>query len=154
MLTLPQDRRDVACLGLMVLVYGLVLGPVLHATVDHAGGLELPEASQGWAGHHDPAQAHGHSHEDEPGAAEDSEHTHAVAGHGHGHEHGHSHSHGKGRPHQHPWGAVEHLQAVALSHAVVLAPVVEWVLLRAAAVQRPVWVQVAPLRLTAMPQGP
>jgi hypothetical protein len=31
----PRDRRDLACLGLVVLVYGLALAPVLHAAVGH-----------------------------------------------------------------------------------------------------------------------
>jgi hypothetical protein len=46
-----HDRRDLACLGLTVLVYGLVVAPVLHAAVDHAGGLELPAAARGWLDH-------------------------------------------------------------------------------------------------------
>jgi hypothetical protein len=31
----PRDRRDLACLGLVVLVYGLALAPVLHAAWGH-----------------------------------------------------------------------------------------------------------------------
>ena len=134
MLRFSQDRRDVACLGLMVMVYGLVLGPVLHAAVDHAGGQELPDAVQAWAGHAESTHAHSPApHDEEPG---------------------HSHRHGKGRPHRHAWGSVEHLQTVALSHAVLQGPWVEWVLLRAGAAPRPEWTPVAPLRPTAMPQAP
>ena len=33
-----HDRRDLACLGLMVLVYGLALAPVLHVAVGHGHG--------------------------------------------------------------------------------------------------------------------
>jgi hypothetical protein len=135
----PHDRRDLACLGLTVLVYGLVVAPVLHAAVDHAGGLELPSGARGWLTHQQPrGHEHGHSHE----AA------------GHGHEHGSPHDHGKGTPHQHSWGSVEHLQAVATSCAVVLAPVVGWVPLRVERIHRPERAPVAPLRPTAMPQGP
>ncbi|MET0405818.1 MAG: hypothetical protein ABW123_25580 [Cystobacter sp.] len=31
----PRDRRDLACLGLVVLVYGLALAPVLHVAIGH-----------------------------------------------------------------------------------------------------------------------
>jgi len=145
-----------AYLGLMVVVYGLVLAPVLHATVEHSGGLELPEAAQEWVGHPGSTRAHGAASEHEASGPEDSGHTHSVAGHGHEHGpgHGHSHRHGKGQPHRHAWGAVEHLQAVALSPLVLLLPGLAWELLRVVAVQRHQWVPVAPLRLTAMPQGP
>jgi len=136
----------------MVVVYGLVLGPVLHATVDHAGELDLPEAAREWVGHSGSARDHGSAHEDGSSGPEDSGHTHSVAGHGHGH--GHSHRHGKGHPHRHAWGALEHLQAVALSPPLLLLPGLCWELLRVVAVQRHQWVPVAPLRPTAMPQGP
>jgi ABC-type nickel/cobalt efflux system permease component RcnA len=135
----PHDRRDLACFGLTVLVYGLVVAPVLHAAVDHAGGLELPTGAQAWLAHQRP-QAH--------------EHGHDHGGAGHGHEHEPAHEHGKGHPHRHLWGSVEHLQAVAMSSVVVLAPMVGWVPLRAEGFHRPEWAPVAPLRLTAMPQGP
>ena len=135
----PHDRRDLACLGLTVLVYGLVVAPVLHAAVDHAGGLKLPATAQGWLAHQQPP-VHGHSH------------SHEAAGHGH--EHGPAHEHGKEKPHRHSWGSVEHLQAEATASAVVLAPLVGWVPLRAEEFQRPEWAPVAPLRPTAMPQGP
>jgi hypothetical protein len=133
----PHDQRDLACLGLTVLVYGLVVAPVLHAAVDHAGGLDLPAGAQRWVTHQlPPVHEHGHSHAS------------------HGHEHRSTHEHGKGHPHRHLLGSVEHLQAVATSCAVVLAPVVGWVLLRAEELHRPEWAPVAPRRPTAMPQGP
>ena len=148
----PHDRRDLACLGLTVLVYGLVVAPLLHAVVDHAGGLKLPATAQGWLAHRrPPAQGHGHSHKGAPGAEEPG-HSHEAAGHGH--EHGPANEPGRGHPHQHSWGSVEHLQAVATSCAVVLAPLVGWVPLRAEGLHRPEWAPVAPLRPTAMPQGP
>jgi len=135
----PHDRQDVAFLGLIVLVYGLVVAPVLHAVVDHAGGLDLPAGSRGWLTHqHSQAHEHGHSHD--------------VADHGH--EHRSTHEQGKGHPHRHSWGSIEHLQAVATSCAAVLAPMVGWVPLRAERLHRPKWAPVAPLRPTAMPQGP
>lgn len=116
----------------MVVVYGLVLGPVLHVVADHAGALELPEASQEWVGHPDSMRAVD----------------------GHGHEHGHSHPHGKGHPHRHAWGAVEHLQAVALTHPLWVLPRVFWDRLHAVAAPHHEGSPAAPLRLTAMPQGP
>lgn len=119
----PRDRRDLACLGLMVLVYGLAGAPVLHAVVDHAGGLGGGHAT---VHAHEDAGEHGHTHPDED------------AGH----------------PHQHAPGAVEHLQAVAVAHAAVLAPVVWWVTLTQAVFLGPRRLPGAPPRLTAMPQGP
>jgi hypothetical protein len=148
----PHDRRDLACLGLTVLVYGLVVAPVLHAAVDHAGGLNLSAGAQRWLTHQlPPVHEHGHSHEGAQGA-EKSRHSHEVASHGH--EHRSTPEQGKGHPHRHSWGSVEHLQAVAMSCAVVLAPMVGWVPLRVEGLHRPEWAPVAPLRLTAMPQGP
>ncbi|WP_224369187.1 hypothetical protein [Hyalangium versicolor] len=137
-----QDRRDLACLGLTVLVYGLVVAPVLHAVEGHEGRWEAPAAARGWLDHQRHAEpAHEYSHE----------HSHEA---GRGHEHGHKHGPGKGRPHQHLWGSVEHLQAVAVARAAVLAPVVWWVPLRVEVPRSPEWVSVAPQRRTAMPQGP
>lgn len=126
-----RDRRDLGCLGLMVLAYGLVLAPVVHAVEGHAGGLELPAAAQGWL-----------------------DHQRSDLEHGHEHGHGHSHEHGKGQPHRHLTGSVEHLQAVAVASAAVLAPVAWWVPLRAEEPRSPQRASVAPLRPTAMPQGP
>jgi hypothetical protein len=123
----PRDRRDLACLGLMVLVYGLAGAPVLHAVVEHAGGL---------GGGHPAAHAHVHTHED-PG------------------EPGHAHpDEDPGHPHQHAPGAVEHLQAIAVTHAAVLAPIVWWFTLKPAVFLGPRRLPGALLRLTAMPQGP
>lgn len=136
-----RDRRDLACLGLTVLVYGLVVAPVLHAVEEHAGGLELPAAAQGWLDHQKLA---------EPAPLPVS--SREVAGHGH--SHGHTHEPGKGHSHQHALGSVEHLRAVAVASPVVLAPVVWWVALRAEVPRSPERVSIAPLRLTAMPQGP
>jgi hypothetical protein len=148
----PHDRRDLACFGLTVLVYGLVVSPVLHAAVDHAGGLELPAGAQAWLAHQR-TQSHEHRHDHEGASGtEASGHSHEAVGHGHEHEP--AHEHGKGHPHRHLWGSVEHLQAVAMSSVVVLAPMVGWVPLRAEGFHRPEWAPVAPLRLTAMPQGP
>ncbi|WP_225414558.1 hypothetical protein [Stigmatella hybrida] len=133
----PRDRRDLACLGLMVLVYGLAGAPVLHAVVDHAGGL---------GGGHAPAAHHTHR----PGSLEAAGHAHEDAG-----EHGHAHpDEDAGHPHQHAPGAVEHLQAVAVAHAAVLAPVVWWVTLTPAVFLGPRRLPGALPRLTAMPQGP
>ncbi|HYH98463.1 hypothetical protein [Hyalangium sp.] len=147
-----HDRRDLACLGLTVLVYGLVVAPVLHAAVDHAGGRALPATARGWLDHPKAEQrGHGHLHGDASGAEESSA-APGVADHGHEHEH--SQEPTRGHPHRHQWGSVEHLQAVAVAGVGVLAPVVGWVPLGAEVPQRPQWASVAPLRPTAMPQGP
>ncbi len=148
----PHDRRDLACFGLTVLVYGLVVAPVLHTAMDHAGGLKLPAGASGWLTHQrSTSHEHGHSHQG-ASSAEESKHSHEVSGHGH--EHGPAHEPGKGRPHRHSWGSVEHLQAVVMSFTVVLAPMVGWLPLRVEGFQCPEWAPVAPLRLSAMPQGP
>jgi hypothetical protein len=136
----PRDRQDLACLGLMVLVYGLAAAPVLHAVVDHAGGL-----GRGTGGvHSHTARAHGHGHSHPRGA----EHPEA-AGHRHDGE-----DEDKGHPHEHAPGSVEHLRAVAVAHAAVLAPVVWWVTLPQAVFLGPRRLPGAPPRPTAMPQGP
>ncbi|WP_224247579.1 hypothetical protein [Hyalangium gracile] len=140
-----RDQRDLARLGLMVLVYGLVVAPVLHAVEGHAGGWKLPATSQGWLDHQRTSAPR---------------HEREAAGHEHGHEHGDAHGDaaghepGKGHAHRHQLGSVEHLTAVAVARAVVLAPQVWWLPLRAEVTRSPEWVSVAPLRPTAMPQGP
>ncbi|SEU02350.1 hypothetical protein [Stigmatella erecta] len=140
----PRDRRDLACLGLMVLVYGLAGAPVLHAVVDHAGGLGGGHTAL----HATAARAPSHTHR--PGSLEPPGHTHEdAAAHGHAHP-----DEDAGHPHQHAPGAVEHLQAVAVAHAAVLAPVVWWVTLTPAVFLGPRRLPGTPPRLTAMPQGP
>ncbi len=120
-----RDRRDLASLGLVVLVYGLVAAPVLHALGDHAGGWELPASAQGWVEHQRPSEQHPHPH-----------------------EHGHGHSH------RHLPGSVEHLQAVMVAQSVVLAPAAWWLPLGVQEPHSPEWVAVAPLPRPEMPQGP
>ncbi|MDC0712308.1 hypothetical protein POL68_27850 [Stigmatella sp. ncwal1] len=139
----PRDRQDMACLGLMVLVYGLAGAPVLHAVVDHAGGLS------GWEESSHPTalrpQGHGHTHED-------------AGAHGHGpsseEDAGDGEGDGSGHAHQHAPGSVEHLRAVAVTAAAMLALVVWWVTLKVAVFLGPLRLPGAPPRLTAMPQGP
>lgn len=137
-----EDRRDLGWLGLWVAVYGLAFAPVLHAVYGHGGAPPSAPAAQVWVSHqraespeppapHDESQPHSHgpagSHEKHPDAP--AGHTHAA-------------------------GSVEHLQAVALP-ALALPPLLAF------------WVDVgtqhlgqeraqpgAPLRPTAMPQGP
>ncbi|ATB43070.1 hypothetical protein CYFUS_008549 [Cystobacter fuscus] len=53
----PRDRRDLACLGLVVLVYGLALAPVLHAAVGHG---------HSHSRRHAPAALEARGHEREP----------------------------------------------------------------------------------------
>ncbi|WNG45950.1 hypothetical protein F0U60_18895 [Archangium minus] len=127
----PRDRRDLACLGLMVLVYGLAVAPVIHAVVAHGGGMGTA---------HERAHAYAHAHG----------HAHAHAG-----EQGHEQEPSVRDPgHQHPVGSVEHLLAVAVTKASVLAPVVRWHPLRQEVFRGPLRLPGVPLRLTAMPQGP
>ncbi|WNZ62127.1 hypothetical protein QEG98_41005 [Myxococcus sp. MxC21-1] len=134
----PHDRRDLASLGLMVLVYGLVVAPVLHAVVEHGDG-----------GHH---HSHAHSHP----------HGRAHA-HGAGNEHAHRGDEGAGEPapdgerkseHEHLTGSVEHLQAVALTWAVMKLPRVREVSWLAELQRGPTRVPGSAVRPTAMPQGP
>ncbi|MBJ6764898.1 hypothetical protein JGU66_29390 [Myxococcaceae bacterium JPH2] len=126
----PRDRRDLACLGLMVLVYGLLVAPVVHAVVGHGGGLG------GGAAHvhgHGPGE---HTHPNEPGDA----------------------TPGKKRPashaHQHPSGSVEHLLAVATTWSAPPPPAVQWVSWAVERQHAPGHAPGTKLRPTAMPQGP
>lgn len=127
----------------MVLVYGLVVAPVVHALVDHAG--QPWQLAAGLMGARD--QAHGHSHWHEGAGAAQSGPAHAEQGPAEGHE-------DKEPGHRHGVGSVEHLGAVAVAHAVVLAPVVRWVRLVEAEFHGPLRRPGEPVRLTAMPQGP
>jgi ABC-type Zn2+ transport system substrate-binding protein/surface adhesin len=134
----------------MVLVYGLVVAPVMHAVVDHDEASEQPVAARGWVEHADTAER---AHEHANGVAEDAGHTHGARSHGH--EHGPGEKPGKKGPgHEHQWGSVEHLQAVALSSVAVLAPTVRWVALPREAFHGPLRRPGEQVRPTAMPQGP
>ena len=152
-----DDRRDLACLGLMVLVYGLAVAPVVHAVVGHGGGGAPHVHVHGKAEH---AHSHGPAH----GKGEQA-HSHGLA-HGKGeqtHSHGpkrdvpDEHAPGKGHGpggHQHLTGSVEHLHALAASWTVVKTPrirVASWV---ADVLSGPSRAPGAAPRLTAMPQGP
>ncbi|NVJ09554.1 hypothetical protein HUW63_30555 [Myxococcus sp. AM001] len=134
----PHDRRDLASLGLMVLVYGLVVAPVLHAVVEHGDG-----------GHH-----HSHAHAHPHGRA----HAHGARS-----EHAQPGDEGAGdaapagerkRGHAHLTGSVEHLQAVALAWAVMKLPRVREVSWLAEVQRGPARPPGAAVRPTAMPQGP
>ena len=124
-----HDRQDLGCLGLMVLVYGLALAPVLHATVGHGGGWE---AAHG----HSHVHAGGHAHA--PHAEQDGERGPVLRAHGH----------------QHFAGSVEHLLAVAVAKAHVFAPVTRWVPIRWEVFRGSLLLPGDPPRPTAMPQGP
>ncbi|WNG55123.1 hypothetical protein F0U59_10280 [Archangium gephyra] len=124
-----HDRRDLACLGLMVLVYGLALAPVLHATVGHGGG---------WGGAHGHSHVHAEGHSHAPHAEQDHERGPLLRAHGH----------------QHLAGSVEHLLAVAVAKTHVFAPVTRWVPIRWVVFRGPSRLPGDPPRPTAMPQGP
>ncbi|XXF77969.1 hypothetical protein P2318_33695 [Myxococcaceae bacterium GXIMD 01537] len=132
----PDDRRDLACLGLMVLVYGLAVAPVVHAVVGHGGG-------------HRTHAAHVHAHDGADGRhvarGEDPAHAHGAGDDGHGT--------GPGE-HEHAPGSVEHLWALAVEQVAVLAPHVVWVTLGEAKQLAPTRLPGARWRLPAMPQGP
>lgn len=134
-----EDRRDLGWLGLWVAVYGLAFAPVLHAVYGHGGASPSAPAARVWLSPESP----------EPPAPHDERqpHSHGPAG---------SHEKHPDAPagHTHAAGSVEHLQAVALP-SLALPPL------------RVFWVDVgtqhqgqerarpgAPLRPTAMPQGP
>jgi hypothetical protein len=130
----PHDRRDLACLGLLVLVYGLAMAPVLHAVVGHGGGGARHEHA------HVPGER-AHSH-DAPRDASDAPED-GRPGQRHGPD-----------GHQHLTGSVEHLHAVAATWAVVEAPRVRAVSWLAEVLRGPARAPGAATRLTAMPQGP
>ncbi|WP_426755942.1 hypothetical protein [Myxococcus sp. Y35] len=141
----PHDRRDLACLGLMVLVYGLAVAPVLHAVVEHGGG--------GHHHHHGHARTHSHGTHGEDTAdharrAEES----SRAGHDDAGAPARDGEHKSG--HEHLTGSVEHLHAVAVAWAVMKLPRVREVSWLAEAQCGPERVPGSALRPTAMPQGP
>ncbi|MGE6763812.1 hypothetical protein ACQKGO_37730 [Corallococcus interemptor] len=120
-----RDRRDLAFLGLWVLVYGLAVAPVLHAVVGHGAGL-------GGHVHHTASTCDAKKSgcpEESPGAKQ-----------GHGH--------------QHLTGSVEHLLAVAATWTVFVPPKLRWVSWRVEAARSPEWSPGQRLRSAAMPQGP
>ncbi|MFP2928876.1 hypothetical protein ACLESO_27490 [Pyxidicoccus sp. 3LG] len=137
----PHDRRDLACLGLMVLVYGLAVSPVVHAVVGHGGGAGVAAArahSHGAAGHeHEASHSHG------PEGAKKQSPGEGKHGDGHGPD-----------GHQHLTGSVEHLQAMAASWVVTKLPRVLAVSWQAEVPRRASVVAVSAPRPTAMPQGP
>ncbi len=173
----PHDRRDLACLGLMVLVYGLALAPVLHAVVGHGG------AREGGAHRHTHAhEAGGETHSHGPGRGASahgleheapSERAHPLAAR-HDEEGGEAPAReraGKGhRPHapeqgasgdghgpdghQHLTGSVEHLHAMAAAWAVVKLPPVRAVSWLTEVPRGPSRAPGSAPRRTAMPQGP
>lgn len=146
-----RDRRDLALLGLWVLVYGLAVAPVLHAVVGHGGGLGGHTHVHGPGGHVHRAggtacgpagtaeACQAEAERSTPGRA-DSEHDDAGEKQGHGH--------------RHLTGSVEHLLAVAASWAVFVPPVLRWVSWRVEPARGPEWSPGQRLRSSAMPQGP
>lgn len=75
----PDDRRNLAQLGLTVLVVGLVVAPLSHILADHAG-LQLGRGVESWLTHGakaEHAHPHAHAHEqDEQGGGGGHHHTH------------------------------------------------------------------------------
>jgi hypothetical protein len=129
-----RDRRDLAFLGLWVLVYGLAVAPVLHAVVGHGGGL-------GGHGHVHGPGSHVHAKAGEaPEPSEAAKHAPEGQKQGHGHEH--------------LTGSVEHLLAVAASWTVFPPPKLHWVSWSMEQAREPVGSPGQRLRSTAMPQGP
>jgi hypothetical protein len=128
-----HDRRDLACLGLLVLVYGLAVAPVVHAVVGHGGGGRVPHVHVHGSGER--AHSHGSKQRDVPGEQ--------APGKGHG-----------PGGHQHAAGSVEHLHALAASWTVVEAPRVRGVSWFAEVLRGPSRAPGSAPRLTAMPQGP
>jgi hypothetical protein len=162
----PHDRRDLAFLGLLVLAYGLVVAPVLHTVVGHAGASRLHLHSHGASNarheHRDGTAAHPHGQDAAHGQKR-------VAGKssGHGPERaarkGHDHStpdvpreqpgHGPDG-HQHLTGSVEHLSGVVSAWVQVEPPRVRWVSWLAEHFAGPSRAPGVAPRPTAMPQGP
>ncbi|RYZ46776.1 MAG: hypothetical protein EOO72_01225 [Myxococcaceae bacterium] len=156
-----RDRRDLACLGLMVLVYGLAVAPVLHAVVGHGVGRSGHTHAHGPASH---VHREGGEAKAPCGASAESEGAlartvsasqakpstcAAEAGRG-GEPRGDDGQQG----HQHQAGSVEHLLAVAASWTVYLPPSLRWVSWRVEQARMPAWSPGQRWRSTAMPQGP
>ncbi|HEY8206815.1 MAG TPA: hypothetical protein VIG99_04990 [Myxococcaceae bacterium] len=125
----PDDRRNLAQLGLTILVVGLVVAPLSHLLVDHAGA--HVGRAETWL-------------------------THGVApAHSHSHPHSHSESHERGAHHHtHPPESTQHLTAL-FAPVSPPAPVVQLEAVAQAVVRAPPstprppeWVH------PAMPQGP
>jgi hypothetical protein len=127
-----EDRRDLGWLGLWVAVYGLAFAPVLHALYGHGGALPSSSApaARVWVSHQR-AETHSHGPADPHG-----KHPDKPAGHTHG------------------TGSVEHLQAVALPSLALPPFQVFWVEVGAQHLGQERAQPGAPLRPTAMPQGP
>jgi hypothetical protein len=68
----PDDRRNLAQLGLTILVVGLVVAPLSHALVDHAG-VQLGGYAEAWLTH-GAKRTHAHTHDHERGPTP---HSHA-----------------------------------------------------------------------------
>jgi hypothetical protein len=121
----PDDRRNLAQLGLTILVVGLVVAPLSHLLVDHAGARIAAEET--WL-------THG-----------------ATRGHTHSHPHSHDRS---AHHHTHPPESIQHLTAL-FAPVSLQAPVVKLERVAEAVVRAPAlslrsaaWVH------PAMPQGP
>jgi hypothetical protein len=121
----PDDRRNLAQLGLTILMVGLVIAPVSHLLVDHAGA--RPSGAEAWLTHGD------------------------TAGHQHSHPHPHDRS---AHHHTHPPDSTQHLTAL-FAPLSLPAPAVELVTVAQAVVRAPAakplalaWVH------PGMPQGP
>ncbi|WP_375755738.1 hypothetical protein [Corallococcus exercitus] len=134
-----RDRRDLAFLGLWVLVYGLAVAPVLHAVVGHGGGL-------GRHAHEHGASSHVHRTTGTCDAAKAACPSESEQGTPDGAKRGHGH--------QHLTGSVEHLLAVAASWMVFVPPKLRWVSWRVEPARGPEWSPGQRLRSAAMPQGP
>lgn len=151
----------------MVLAYGLVVAPVLHTVVGHAGASRQHVHTHGVG---EAAHAHG---QEEPGAREASHaHRQEEAGAGKAsHSHGQEKTGARGREagkkpgpgvpekqpghgHQHLTGSVEHLSGVVASWVVVEPPRVRWVSWLAQRLSGPERAPGGAPRPTAMPQGP
>ncbi|NPD27426.1 hypothetical protein D7Y27_24980 [Corallococcus sp. AB004] len=132
-----RDRRDLAFLGLWVLVYGLAVAPVLHAVVGHGGGLGRHEHG---------VSTHVHRTQAACDATRAACPTESEQGTPEGAKQGHGH--------QHLTGSVEHLLALAASWTVFVPPKLRWVSWRVEPERSPKWSPGQRLRSAAMPQGP
>src|SRR3954469_21978730 len=70
----PDDRRNLAQFGLTILVVGLVVAPLSHLLVDHAG--ERIAADETWLTHGATAPGHTHSHPHPHDRSAHHHHTH------------------------------------------------------------------------------
>lgn len=131
-----RDRPELTLFALGVLLFGVVVGPLVHLSVVHGAG----------SSHLVGDELHSHSH-----AVHAGEHSH---GHSDEHEHEHEHDAAPHTDHEHAPGTTEHLVFTALPAKAALALAGIILPLSPQPQFTPSAPALARARLRAMPQGP